>query len=277
MNIKTNECSFHMLTLLINLDRSNERLVYMQGLLSNLDIGFERIPAIDGKILSHDVLKKHQTQDNEKHTSILTPSEIGCFLSHRKAWQRLLDSDDNFALVLEDDISVSADLRLFLSDESWIPANAEIIKVEAYLNKKIKFGKSPFPIHNDRELYRLMSGHMGGAAYFISRQKAKQLLKETANFVKPVDVILFENEYLSSSIVYQMIPALVRQYSVSSDPQPGIFSSTIERDEIKLPHKKSNTLTRCKKEVVRNCEKIKVLLTKYTGLGAYIVKTVTFR
>lgn len=56
------------------------------------------------------------------------PGEIGCALSHRECYRRLVESDNDIALVLEDDV-------LFLDH----------VHVENVINKSVQFltGKKP--------------------------------------------------------------------------------------------------------------------------------------
>ena len=71
----------------------------------DFDFEFERVNAIDGSKLKHNELKHHYDVDlnRRQYHSVLTLGEIGCYLSHRKVWQKIVDEHLDFALVLEDD------------------------------------------------------------------------------------------------------------------------------------------------------------------------------
>ena len=50
----------------------------------------------------------------------IKPGAIGCFLSHRRAWQRLVDTGVDAALICEDDIELTEDLGRLISLASQI-------------------------------------------------------------------------------------------------------------------------------------------------------------
>jgi glycosyl transferase family 25 len=59
--------------------------------LYNFD--FERVNAVDGGKLKHDELSDHHDVDLNRQQShcLLTLGEIGCYLSHRKVWPKIVD------------------------------------------------------------------------------------------------------------------------------------------------------------------------------------------
>lgn len=85
-------------TYLINLDRAKERLAIMNQELNKHQITYERIDAVDAKILDHSTYVIDNKYDRD-----LVPGEIGCYLSHVKALQTFLASENDFAIILEDD------------------------------------------------------------------------------------------------------------------------------------------------------------------------------
>lgn len=92
------ENTYKYQTYLINLDRAKERLAIMESEFSKHGITFERVIAVDAKALDHSSYKV-----NNKYDRNLVPGEIGCYLSHVKALQTFLASDNDFAVILEDD------------------------------------------------------------------------------------------------------------------------------------------------------------------------------
>lgn len=95
----------------INLDKSKDRLKQVTDEVNNkLKRDFIRIPAVYGKELSNDDLKKYTTLYCRYFCS---PSLIGCALSHMKTWQKCIDNNDEYSLILEDDCQFTDD---FLSE-----------------------------------------------------------------------------------------------------------------------------------------------------------------
>ena len=96
-----------MLRLVVNLNRSPERWKAIKTQLDRLKIPVERLEAVDGKLLSEEVVGNLTSSVHFSMGRELERGEIGCFLSHRKCWERLLDTDEKYALVLEDDLILS--------------------------------------------------------------------------------------------------------------------------------------------------------------------------
>jgi glycosyl transferase family 25 len=91
-----------------------------QSQLWNFD--FERVSAIDGSKLDHDALTRiYDAELNyQQYHSVLTPGEIGCYLSHRKVWQKIVNENLYFALVFEDDFINNAALSKLMYDVAQI-------------------------------------------------------------------------------------------------------------------------------------------------------------
>ena len=94
--------------LVINLERSPERLAGIKSQLDALGIGFERIEAVDGKKLSNEEIERAAPARIVSRTyhRTLSRGEVACGLSHRRAWQKIVDDRLDFAIVLEDDAGI---------------------------------------------------------------------------------------------------------------------------------------------------------------------------
>ncbi|PWW04306.1 glycosyl transferase family 25 [Hoeflea marina] len=79
----------------------------MRRIGSNLGIEWEVVPATDAASPgSH-----RRSADPEGQ---FTPTEVACFLSHRRTWSMIADGDDPLGAVFEDDIHCAPDLKEFL-------------------------------------------------------------------------------------------------------------------------------------------------------------------
>ena len=100
---------------LINLDCRPDRLAYVSTQLHELHLPFTRISAVLGKNLTE---SEQQLFDKDRfiieYKKPVTLGEIGCAMSHRLIWQKMLDENLEYALILEDDIEISAELTDFL-------------------------------------------------------------------------------------------------------------------------------------------------------------------
>lgn len=98
----------------INLEKDIVRRNNMQQLLSKHNINFEFIDAVYGKNIPKDELYKYYDENKAKREAIgrgLTISEIGCAMSHLKAYQTIISQDLPYALILEDDILIVPEFK----------------------------------------------------------------------------------------------------------------------------------------------------------------------
>ena len=110
----------------INLDRSPERLSNISAQCKKYNIDFVRIPAFDGSTLDLEKLADDTACRFEMGRSI-QPGEVGCFLSHKKALDAFLSSEDEFAVILEDDAILSKNFSKSVSDIcSFIDQNQQL-------------------------------------------------------------------------------------------------------------------------------------------------------
>src|SRR5690606_37340096 len=112
-----------------------------------------------------------------------------CFLSHRNAWQKIVDRDLDGALVIEDDVDILPDLfgRAFrLATEATVGRNAYV-----------QFGLRPpkgevktIARDGDVSILRAARVPLGTMCQFVSRSAAAMLLDATNVIDRPVDAFL---------------------------------------------------------------------------------------
>lgn len=105
-------------TFVINLKRALCRKEHMQTLLEKyafLDIKF--IPAVDGLLLTDNGVADSfdESQSYKRYGRKLNRGEIGCTLSHINCYKKLLEGSENYALIMEDDISILRDISVIPS------------------------------------------------------------------------------------------------------------------------------------------------------------------
>lgn len=94
----------------INLKKDIGRLDHMKEQFQEQKIDFVRIEAVDGK--TEDTTDAYDNLGSlQKNGYSLSPGEIGCSLSHKKCWEKLLKDYEKigtpYALVCEDDIEIN--------------------------------------------------------------------------------------------------------------------------------------------------------------------------
>jgi len=204
---------FKIKTFIINLKISSVRKIYMESLLKPytfLDIDF--IDAIDGRSMTNECLKDEFDFDFcLRHLGrYLNEGEIGCVLSHRKAYEKLLMSNVPYALILEDDISIIRDLRTLLSYN----LDALLVKSEPIV----------LFLSGDYWFYKKSNGivscydALGAYAYIINRAAAQLIVNMGKPYSVADDWLLYKNTGVKlKAILPYMIDANLNMDVLSSD------------------------------------------------------------
>ena len=92
----------------MNLKRSQDRWEQAQRQMAGEGLIVERLDAIDGRALSNEELRNQST----RMAMYLQPrGVIGCYLSHRKFWQMVVDEGHESAIIFEDDVKLVPDFK----------------------------------------------------------------------------------------------------------------------------------------------------------------------
>lgn len=104
---------------LVNLDSATERRHRMAAQLAALGLSWQRV-GYDGRRASGDSIRahaRHAVPALAFDDTVLSGAEIGCWLSHLGAWQRLIaHPHSRVGVVLEDDVLLDASLPAALAD-----------------------------------------------------------------------------------------------------------------------------------------------------------------
>jgi glycosyl transferase family 25 len=200
----------HPQVFLINLDRHPDRLKHMSEALDGFGLPFERVKAFDGLKIDADEIRKWVPGPGTFR--MLSPAEVGCFLSHRACWQRMLDLGLPAAVIFEDDVHFSDDAGAYLTDLDWVPPDADIVRAETWLSRSV-IDRQPVVEVRARSVHRLRTVQYGLAAYIITRAGAEKALRLTETFRDTTDDFLFNTDtpYAQEFVTYQLFPAICVQ------------------------------------------------------------------
>jgi len=196
----------------INLERAVERRAQMQSAFSQVGIPAQFHPAFDAKQSPHDIMLEHCTETGP--WGRFDPPNMAVTISHAQVWERFLASSATYCVVFEDDVFLSPDLLDWLSDMSWWPNDADLVKIESWRGKstKVLMAKTS-ETHLGRHLRQMHSRHVGAAGYILTRPAAKLLLADRP-FRQPIDNHLFNANASPTARrlnIYQVTPAMVIQ------------------------------------------------------------------
>ena len=245
---------------LLNLDRRRDRLELSQRQLTHCGIVFHRIAAVD-KADAPRIAKEFNFR--RPPTFSLTDGELGCFLSHLKAWSEFLETGDEYCLVLEDDVVISRSLRYFLDRFAGFDIEANLIRLETFL-KPVCLERKPSVRLGTVALHKLYAFDWGAAAYILSRSFAMELVKCDEVPLRPVDHLLFNpvSPFFNGGRTFQAVPALC----IQGDRMPGNNAKAVYYSDLRLerlrrmeatkPRRKSG-LAKIRRETMRIVNQIK--------------------
>lgn len=175
-------------TYVINLRDNTVRMDNVRRQLDAQGIGFERIEGVLGADLTPTEIAEaydaHANQTRAKQD--LVAGEIGCYLSHIAAWNRIADGDAAGGIVLEDDFRAAPDARDVLKALSAHDTpDWDIAKLFSINEAPDVIASAPL-IHGYTltRPYRVPSTTLG---YAITRASAVALLEHSVPFFRPID------------------------------------------------------------------------------------------
>lgn len=214
-----------MLHLVINLDRSPDRWESISAEFQRMSITPERISGVDGKELSDEFIASNTPPLNSSLKSEfpreLTKGEIGCFLSHKKAWERLIESGERWACIVEDDVTFSDRAPKYLLSENWIPENADVIQLHTQnaIPEYRKVKRRSIHVMDAELITPFFPDPLGAMAYIISRESAKVAIQGSSLIAWAVDDYLFafKSKFSRDTEIYRLNPAVVKENEGRSD------------------------------------------------------------
>lgn len=226
----------------INLDRHTARWQRISEMLKGLP--FERIAAVDGRTWEGPETRQAARPVGYEH---LNKYERAGMVSHRAAWTKILESGERFGCVLEDDVYVSPSLGDFIRDESWIPADGTLIKIET-CNQPVALSRRAIQAKG-RRLASLRSRHLGAAAYIMSRDAIANYMEKTNPPDRGLDYIMFGESAVKETPIYQLCPALCTQ---AKDRRGGIIFPELESAvQFYAPSPRKPLIVRLRREIPR--------------------------
>lgn len=197
---------------IIHLERATERAAQVARLIEALPVPAEVLPAVDARA-EKGGLERHYDRClgwQPRYPFPLSDTEIAVFLSHRKAWARIVEDGHEAGLVLEDDIWL---------DPERFPAGLHLAMQALGERRWIRFPQ--FDKEAEGELVAEAGGMrlvrprrvaLGMLVQLVHRSAAERLLRLTERFDRPVDGVL-QLTWETGIDTLAVLPAAVREIS----------------------------------------------------------------
>jgi glycosyl transferase family 25 len=142
----------------------------------------------------------------------LIRGEIGAYMSHRQAWQELLDSEAPYICVLEDDAELQDDFVAGLEALCECADDWDVVRIFSVFERKgavLKILRSGHKLLDFFDQPRSMVG------YLINRDAATRLLECTATMIHPIDDAM-DREWEHGLRLYGIRPYMVSEHKFPS-------------------------------------------------------------
>ena len=180
---------------MVNLERRPDRYERMKYNFDQLGIDYKWVPAMDGRKITEELLAETGIKmlpefSEPYHGRALTYGEIGCFLSHYKLWQQIVEEELDLVLIFEDDIKFEP---YFISKLEYL--KSELFDLEGswdlvFLGRKILHNSEEPWLEGSEQLVKVDYTYWT-LSYLLTLRGAKLLLAgEPLGKMVPVDEYL---------------------------------------------------------------------------------------
>ncbi len=199
----------------------------MESQLRRLDVDYTIISAIDGKSLPESSFRefsdiRFQRRHGERQ---FLAAEVGCSLSHMKAYRKMLEAGHSHAVILEDDVLLDRDIRKHVEEvaRTMSSADPEIILLSP-INSYFLDGKT---IIDRYQVVDVASARLAWG-YIINARAARLLMQR--NF--PVRFLADDWKrvrYYTGCEIRAVLPALVGEHLTARDSHPPALRRSSQR------------------------------------------------
>ncbi|SHI43926.1 Glycosyltransferase involved in LPS biosynthesis, GR25 family [Shimia gijangensis] len=193
-----------MHSLIIHMSSSIERRENVDRLLSDLP-NAQVIEAVDGRLpeVQTSVDLRPGDLHDPHYPFAIKGGEIGCFLSHRACWQKIVDENWDAAIVAEDDLAIAPDRLAPL-----MKLLARNSTPDCFIRIPPKDRETQATVTDREEDMALFTPYIIGlqtTAQVVGRNAAQRLLAATQTLDRPVDTFL-QMHWITDQKVETILP-----------------------------------------------------------------------
>ncbi|MBZ7948527.1 glycosyltransferase family 25 protein [Campylobacter sp. RM9929] len=201
--------------LIINLKKAIKRKEYIVNLCQKYKLDYEIIEAVDGKTIDKNEYLNIVSYDKmlQFHKRELGLGELGCSLSHKKCYEKILQENIKHAVILEDDAYFDKTLLEFLQYLDDFPKDLELLLLghqRQVYNDGFRI-ESPYSRRFAKKIAnykirRLIGRGNGTYGYFITKNGALKLFSHLEKIYLPIDALTCNEKILNT---YALFPILI--------------------------------------------------------------------
>lgn len=188
---------------IINLDNSIDRLNEQIKQFNLLGLTFERLSAVSIDDVDENFYLNHLKYGQR----LIKQTEMACFLSHKKAWEKVIALNEP-CVILEDDAIIVHDFKTILDTLTQKNNDFEFINLETQPRKKIISKQPAYKLNAEYDIYQLLLEKNGTGGYILYPSGAKKLLKKANHTLALADAFIYDCKGLK---LHQIEPAVLLQ------------------------------------------------------------------
>lgn len=168
--------------LVISIKGQDDRRSYISKTLNNLGLNWEFIDAVIGKNLKH-YPAEYDVKKRLKHFGFhISNGLLGCFLSHRKAWQKCIELNQ-ICIILEDDAKLMPHFTQAIDIAIQIQDHWDLFRLNAVYEKDhLKIGAI-----DHYQIIENLKDPSSAAGFIVKPSAARKLLMHSEHFYIPND------------------------------------------------------------------------------------------
>lgn len=199
--------------LVVTLRRATARQPQVQRILQTSPVPCQIHDAVDGKLLPDDELQRwiEPRLHSPSYPFPLNVGEVGCFLSHRGIWQRIVDEGWEQTLIVEDDIEFEPGFAESLAFAS------EHARSGDYVQFQVRPFTSPHRVLSQQSKWALLCPDvipLRTSAQLVTKLAAERLLAASSRLDRPVDAFI-QMRWVTGVRVVVMNPSCVHEVSAN--------------------------------------------------------------
>ena len=202
--------NLNMQAFLINLEKAKERLESCKNEFQKIGLAPFIVKAIDGENFSPSEKEVSKFSYMLKHGKRINIREVACYSSHLKALKLFLETQEEYALICEDDIEFDIQFLNVLEKSIRTPIKFDILRLSGSENKNKEKG-NPIKLYKIYEEFYLslnLTYKPIAACYLINRKAAKSVVKNLHIMDLPYDYAL-DRDWLLGVRSLTITPSIV--------------------------------------------------------------------
>jgi len=201
----------NIITYIINLEESPERLKYISEQLTDANINFIKFKAINGKRLN---LNKIYA-DGLVTSKWLKKGQIGVALSHITLWKTIKNWEEDIAIILEDDAIIPTNfwIRLKICMKQ-LPDDWDMLFLggTSIIGSKYSANLLKPTTLKTKGIY-----NTGFFAYMVNKKCLKVLIQKSKPLITAIDNQIKDFAFKNLNIFYSYPPIITHNYNFNSD------------------------------------------------------------